>query len=241
MWKMKSLILLVCSILSCNRVTSSLTDRYTSGAIDNRRQQMKDAPIIFVGVVEAVKRAGNPKPAASVKDLTLQLYRARCRVEVTLRGEVPDSLEFWYFGPDPRYGMVGFPKFWLQPTERRIFFIERHGSAYRAVGDYLDYTEKVRSGKPERKILTMESDVGKAIAQVMLTPGLDFDERLFSGDFLYASRVANEFSSEGYSIELLKRLVTHRSASIRTSACRALVTFYKERSDACSGATVGQR
>ena len=235
MGKMKSIILIVLLIVSCDRGASSFTDRYTDGALVNRRHQMLTAPIIFVGVVEAVQLVGNPKPALSVQGLTLQLYRARCHVEMTLRGEVSNNFEFWYFGPDQRYGVTGFPKFWLQPTERRIFFLEQHGSTYRAVGDYLNYTENVRGGKPDSKILTTDPDVGKVIARVMLTPGPDFDERLFSGTLLYASQVAEESSSKTYSIELLKGLLTHPSALIRSTSCRILATVYNERSAACSG------
>ena len=235
MWKMKSIILIVLLIASCDQGASSFTDRYTEDALLNRRHQMLTAPIIFVGVVEAVHFVGNPKPALSVQGLTLQLYRARCHVEMTLRGEVPKSFEFRYFGPDPRYGLQGFPKFWLQPTERRMFFLEQHGSTYRAVGDYVNYTENVYSGKPDSRILTTDPDVGKAIARVMLTPGPGFDERLFSSDLGSASQVAEESSSKSYSIELLKGLLTHPSALVRKSSCRILAMFYKERSAACSG------
>ncbi len=115
---MKSILLIVLLIASCDQGASSFTDRYTDGAIVNRRHQMLTAPIIFVGVVEEAHLVGNPKPALSVQGLTLQLSRARCHVEMTLRGEVPKSFEFWYFGPDPRYGVEGFPKFILQASAR---------------------------------------------------------------------------------------------------------------------------
>ena len=77
MWKMKSILLIVLLIASCDRAASSFADRYTDGALLNRRHQMLTAPIIFVGVVEAVQLVGKPKPALSVQGLTLQLYRAR--------------------------------------------------------------------------------------------------------------------------------------------------------------------
>lgn len=231
---MKVIALILSSLLSCRQATD-FTDRYTTDAIDTRIQRMQTAPIIFVGVVDAVQMIGSPKPATRLRGLTLQLYRARCRVEVCLRGKVPDQLEFWYFGPDPRHGMAGFPKFWLQPAQRRIFFVEQTGLTYRAVGDYLDYTEWVQSGKPNEIIVDTDREVGKAIARVMLTPGQGFDEGVFSGELLWASHVAISFSSKAYAIELLKVLTTHTSTIVRATSCRILATNYSQIPPTCPG------
>ena len=232
MWRIIFSLFIACFLSSCDQ-SLPFPDRYTESAVENRRREMQIAPIIFVGVVKTIQVVGTHRPAANIPGLTLQLYRARCDAEVILRGKVPSHIEFLYYGPDPRYGMVGFPKFWLRPAQRRIFFLERYKQIYRAVGDYLDYTEWVQSGRPNASIAA-EPNLGKAVARIMLTPGQDVDEHLFSGNLFYASRVANEFSSESYAIELLTQLTTNRSPLVRARSCRVLSIFYKESVASCS-------
>jgi hypothetical protein len=228
MWKMTSVLFCLVLIASCQYDRASFSDRYLGEALAVRRNHMRSAPIIVVGVIQQIDRIGGPVSSVHVEGLTLQLFRARAQKDVALKGDVRRDFEFFYFGPDPRDGMAGFPKFWLQPSQRRILFLEPSVQGYRAVGDYLDYTEWVHSGSPNQACTTGETDIGKAIACVMLTPGKGFDETAFSNGMVNASHTAVEFSTEAFVVELLKHLVTHSSAKIRTEACRILRTQFRQ-------------
>lgn len=233
MWQMRRLFVTLLSVISC-APQSRIEDLYRADAIQTRIKEMRSAPIIFVGVVNEVTRSGEPRRASKVPSLRLQLYRAECRVEATIKGTVPNIVDLWYFGPAPEDGMVGFPKFWLQPGQRRIFFATKQRNNYRSIGDYLDYTEWVHSGKPAVTTIPQDIDAGHLIARILLTPGIGLNETEFAGSLVDAKMAAEAFSTAGITANLLTKLVSHPTERVRTEACRILVTHYARRLEQCS-------
>jgi hypothetical protein len=227
---MKGLLILLASMMACVPHIE-LADRYHENALQTR-VQVRSAPLIFVGTVIRVERVGEPQRANRVPSLPLQLYRATCHVELGIRGTVPESLDFWYFGPAPESGMVGFPKFWLQAGQRRIFFATKQGSTYRSIGDYLDYTEWVHSGKPTIATSSRDSEAGRLIARVMLTPGLGMDEEEFAGSLVDAKVAAEAFSTRDLTSELpgnhidLNNTADHNYRRVVDDRYRRVLTRY---------------
>jgi hypothetical protein len=118
--------------------------------------------------------------------------------------------------------------------QRRIFFAVHEGGRYRAVGDYLDYTEWVHSGKHAFTTPLFEGDAGQMIARVLLTPGRGIDEEEFAG-FLVSAKVAAEaFSTPSLTIRLLIDLTSKSSSIVRSEACRILRVHYKQRPPQCT-------
>lgn len=226
MCKMTSTLIACCLLISCMQSAAEFPDRYTAKSLETRLDQMRNAPIVFVGVVQKVEMLAEPRPASMQPKVSLQLYRARCSVELRLRGDVRSAIDLYYFGPNPADGMVGFPKFWLQAGERRMFFVEQHQGVFRAVGDYLNYTEQVYSGKHLQQVLEADEKMGEIIARILLQPGQGMNEDVFSSNLFGASQIADQFATPAYSRELLEQLTKHRNEKLRSKACYILAKFY---------------
>lgn len=219
--------------LSCGHATVNLIDYYRSESQEERLNRMRSAPIIVVGKVKGVEMRGEPKPAARLSDLSLQLYTAVIKVEMVVRGSAEATLEFSFFGPDPRNGLLGLPKFYLRPDERRLFFLKLENRRYRAVGDYLDYSEPVYSGTPDSSQVR-DANPDRAIARILLTPSHSLqDAAMFSSTLFDAAGRARSFASHTFVQELLEHLVTHPDMEVREQACRNLKIHHK-RSAVCT-------
>jgi len=192
---------------------------------------MRSSPLIFVGRVENVAKVGTPAPAAQVEGLELQLYRAKCRIEVVIRGALPPVSDVYYFGPDERKGLSGQPKFYLREGDRRIFFATRDGKVVRAIGDYLDHTIEVTSGYHNQSTLSQGDSLGIAITKLLLSPGIGKQGMNFSSDVSGSHRWADYFGTRVGSSRALQALVSNEDPATAIEACNILVRLYEGRSD----------
>jgi len=225
---------LAIGVLSCGPAADDIVASYGGESQEQRLSTMRTAPVIVVGTVKTVKTVGLPRPATRPNgDLSLQLYEAAIEVELIVRGKVGERIRFSFFGPNPNGGLLGQPKFYLREGERRLFFLKSENRRYRAVGDYLDYSEPVYTGKPDLE-LVQRDDSDKDIARVLLTPSrFAYDESLFAATLFQSAGTARSFVPSTVVQDLLEGLTTHANKDVRTQACNNLAVHHK-RSKVCS-------
>lgn len=224
---------LILGLFCCGDAADAFVDYYRAESQEQRIMTMRGAPVIIVGTVQRVQMVGQPKPAARVPDLSLQLYKAVVDVEMVVRGDADRTLEFSFFGPDPRDGLFGLPKYYVRPEQRRVFFLKREDEGYRAVGDYLDYSEPVYSGKPD-VTQVQDRDSDRAIARILLTPSRHLrDKTMFASTLFNSAGRAQSFVTPAFVQDLLEKLVMYRDPDVRKQACKNLKIHHK-RSTVCS-------
>jgi len=89
------------------------------------------APIIVVASVLENKVVAENKPAARIREVTLDLHLVHCRLENVLRGNLDGPVfRFYYFGQHSAQGWNPFYKmlFSAEPAKRYIFFLVRESN-----------------------------------------------------------------------------------------------------------------
>jgi hypothetical protein len=197
------------------------------------------APIIVVASVlenEIIQK----RPAARMPKVLLDLHRVKVHLETTIR--LPEfgwplknlalpELTFYYFDqdfyspePNPDYKQM----FQAEPGERYIVFLSVENGVLRSVGDVGEYSVRVLSGAhPDYKV---PSNLGIAVADILLTKGAGFDAERFAKTLHRSKNLADRWGSRLHNIQLLRVLVTEPEP-VRSAACYELVTYYNGQYD----------
>ena len=168
------------------------------------------APIIVLGHVLEIDDVGRPLPSTGDRRIGVQLNRIKIDVEDVIKGDVRSSpLQFYYFAYSPGASELdlGAPRYLPSIGQRRIFFLKRFEGVYRSVGDVIDYTLRVSSGRHPRGSCVANSP-GCCIAEILLVPQHDVDTRRFVTDLIeseYASEVLCSTSAVQQLVQTLLR------------------------------------
>jgi len=230
--------LLGLALSGCQR-TPPLTDTLGS-AVDylhsrGKATALKIAPIVIVGVVEENRIVRRHVEAARYPDVYLDLHKVRCRRENTLKGGLTGpEVEFYYFA-DGRYPSTPNPTykrlFNATPRSRYLFFLKWERGVLRSIGDVGEYSFLIATGAHE-EVPTEYADIGRRLAEILLTPGVGADLDRLSEPMLLTETtdIADSWGSRPYTVELLRRLLSH-GYPIRTAVCGRLVTGYYGQDD----------
>jgi hypothetical protein len=168
------------------------------------------APIIAVGRVEDFATTGIHKVAQRDPNIKLELISVTLRLEQTIKGpELGPRLIFKYYGYSSANDRdFGISRYTPSVGQRRIYFLVSSPSGYRLIGDVVDYTVPIRSGYHQKKFCK-ESSPGCCIAEILLTPGQDYDQKLFAKQLAGETSAATVFCSRAKALELVKQLLHH--------------------------------
>lgn len=189
-------------------------------ALDVKLRLSIKAPLIVLGSVTDVNLIGQPTPSGSDRRIGVQLTRIKIKVEEAIKGDVPGGiLELYYFvyAPQASEMDLGVPRYIPTVGQRRIYFLKRDNGRYRSVGDVLDYTVRVSSGKHPEDFCSNETP-GCCIAELLLIPQEGIDPGWFVVDMVSAQYIAEVLCSHRKSQELLRNLVHHTDPRIAERA-----------------------
>jgi hypothetical protein len=193
------------------------------------------APLIVVGLVVDNRVIGRHLPAARYKGFYLDLHSVRLKRENTLQGSLTGSeLTFFYFSgsrypedknsayppPNPLYKRL----FEAEPGSRYLFFLTRDDEILRSIGDVGDYSIPVLTGAHAER-LTGGEDIGKRVSEILLSRGDGVDPDRMAKKLLEYSRIADEWSSRSFTVQLLRQL-SSLGEPVRSQACGVLVARY---------------
>ncbi len=178
---------------------------------DKRLRMEARAPIILLGHVVSVGEIGAPRQSSADHRIGIQLTRIKVDVEVVLKGDVnSDSADVYYFAYSPSASRMDFraPRYLPAVGQHRIFFLKPTDTGYRLVGDILDYTLRVSSGRHSRGLCDGMTP-GCCIAQILLVPQRNMDVDQFVADLVVSAYAAEVLCSREAAQNLLQRLVAH--------------------------------
>ena len=239
----RGILLVMLLLASCRKRIPAIVDTLGS-ATDQTGVLMEPdlrrfAPIIVVASVlenEIIQK----RPAARMPKVLLDLHRVKVHLETTIRSPefgwplknlaLPE-VTFYYFDqdfyspqPNPNYKWTLEAK----PRERYIFFLSVEKGVLRSIGDVGEYSVRVLSGAhPDYKV---PSNLGIAVADILLTKDAGFDAERFAKTLDRSINLADRWGSRLHNIQLLRVLVTE-SEPVRSAACYELVTYYNGQYD----------
>src|SRR5579883_434483 len=177
------------------------------------------APIIVVGQVEDFGTTETRKAAQRDPNVKLELMSVSLRVEQTIKGPEPGPrLTFRYYAYSSANDRdLGTARYTTNVGQRRIYFLVSSPTGNRLLRDVGDYTVPIRSGYHPNHFCK-ESSVGCCIAEVLLTPGQGYDQKLFAKQLAGETSAATVFCSRARALELVKELLHHNDAHVVQAA-----------------------
>ena len=188
------------------------------------REVMRSAPIVVVGRVVSVQTLQSSVAARLQPELLLDQLAVEIVVENRLRGDISsERLMFVVFVRSrSNKGWAGPPPFAVSIGDRRVFFLTRHQTTVRSCGDVLDYSLPVFTGS-HRDDSIPKSDIGEAVARILLTPGSGYNFRALADQLPMLSSEADYFGSRRLSVTLLRSLLQESlPIEIRSASCFTL-------------------
>jgi hypothetical protein len=184
---------------------------------------VREAPIVLVGKVAGVRTVGRPRLAEQDTRILIQLTRISLNVENVVRGQLQgNDLEFYaYTYSDQNTTDFGPGRFIPTTGTRRMFFLTQFSRGYRSVGDVIDYTLQVASGRHGQDFCQGDS-FEDCIAKLLLVPGTGFDSEAFAIGLRKASSTAQQIGSEDLALRLLDQLSHGPDQKIAAAAQRVL-------------------
>lgn len=194
------------------------------------------SPFIVVATISSNEPVGTPTEAARFPGVALQLRRVTCMPENVLRGPVPEKpLIFYYFADvhstSAQRNPIHRQLFQAEIGGRYMLFLTKEHAVYRSIGDVGRYTISVFSGAHPQGAENDEPSgifnyrLGAAIADVLLTPGVQFEPDKFAAKIYEARLTADRLGSMLHTVSLLKNLLK-QVPSVRAAACLELAHSY---------------
>ena len=191
----------------------------------------ESVPIIVVASVEENQVVASHVEAARYKGVFLDLHSVRCKRENSLKGGLSEQeLRFFYFAdgrppgsdakPNPLYKRL----FKAESGSRYLFFLTRDGDVLRSIGDVGDYSLRIATGRHSERP-TRTEEIGKRMAEILLTPADGADLDLMANTLLRSSEFADSWGSRPFTVQLLRQLLP-LGEPIRSEACGVLVARY---------------
>ena len=176
------------------------------------------APLVVLGRVLSVTNVGRPHPSHVDPLIEVQLTRIWIDIEEVIKGNAETGpAAFYYYAVSSTKELIP-PHIYLPVVGgHRIFFLDRVGATLRSVGDVFDHTLRVFTGThPQGFCRSKEPRC--CIADILLTPGRDFDRKwfpIFLGDAYYAAGV---LCCKGVATRLLYALALNSDQGVATAA-----------------------
>ena len=199
--------------------------------IANRLSKMADATVVLLGAITHVDDLGQSRKTPIRSAIRVQLTQVTVQVEQIVRGSLSsDRIQFYFFryADDNRTALTpgGYTP---RIGERRLLFLRAEEGGLRAVGDVMDYTIRVWSGRPTSGLCEAQSP-GCCIARVLLSPGEGFQPEAFARHLPDSVYYAQQFCSSGRVRMLVKRLAAYRDSILARSASEVLREQTREES-----------
>jgi hypothetical protein len=193
------------------------------------------APLVpLVKVIDNAVLLTN-KTALRDPSIKLDLHVVTCDLEGMVKGEMNERrFKFYYYSqsetsrPNRRYAVL----FRAEPGKHYLFFLSRENGVLRSIGDVGEFFIEVYSGRhsiplspgsPQAE--TWNSENGRRLAEVLLTPGEELDYEAYSKMMVLTVPTAQRWSSRKQVFDILKGL-TSRPQPLRSLGCTYLTKHY---------------
>jgi hypothetical protein len=225
-------LLLIAEFASCSR--PSLKPRILDGPLPTA-ELIRSADVIVVGTMTSLI-LGKPihTNIPNLNDCLVPAW-VNVSVENVLRGSVPTSLEFEYFGSNcGTSGPVESP----QLGSRSVFFLRRDSEVWRSLADYWMNRIPVYTGRHAHEFL-VGKPIEQAISEILLTPGAESTTVGLIEALTLSAPMSSSLIGPVAVEQLLKPYLSHPDMGARVRACGELNGF-GDSSEDCASRLVGE-
>jgi len=194
------------------------------------------APNIAVVRVDTVEWIGPEIEITAPQELVVRLVSVAADVENVIKGTLPAGrIQFYVFANTLSQNGYHTVLAWMEKGARYVVFLRNDGGALRTMADVASGSIRIWSGRhdviPASQRDSARQDPGATIAFLALTPSAAA-VRGFGANVQRTSDAVAQFAPPKEVAALLRNLLTHGDANVRTQACLTLSRNFSYR-DPC--------
>lgn len=181
-----------------------------------------ESPTILLGTVVLGRIVRTGVELKEPWPLRVELHELAVKPERYLRGDGPrDGVKIYRFSIESGHLPGSVPMAFINPGERRIFFLQKENGVLRTCVDVVSSSFVVMSGEHNVEVPSQPRNIKAEIAEILLSPGANFDEEQYVNNALhgYAVGVVPRMIGRRGTIGLLRRIQALDNRRVSVEAC----------------------
>ena len=210
---------LLASMVACHRAPELRPRLILQGEAVGHEFRL-DAPYVLAVRITDAKLRGGREAIAPGGPKVLQLVEFSANVENEIKGNLgKKQISFFFFAKTDQN-----PTYFLDPGHRYIVSLREEAGILRSWTDATQLKIEVHSGSHNQKDLPLDAGPEAAIAYLLLTPGADYDRKVFAQTLNWPPYGDPETVNM-----LLKKLEENPDREIADYACYTTAEFFWHR------------
>ena len=182
------------------------------------REAIARSSMVVVGVVQAIGMSGDSQRTA--EGVWVRTWRAEVKPMCVLKGTIEGkTFTFLFNNYDSRVGVQNGNFEWLQPGDRRVFFLKAQGPTIRSVSDLYKTSMAFPHAVLPAVVGSEQEPMGNRIAMLLLRKAYGESAKDFAKMLPRSTTEALRCAGYAFVASLLGQLEASELPDVRTEAC----------------------